>query len=101
MTQTIKASAAREQWHQLLDRIYRADDRVVVEKSGIPVAAVISVRDLARLKRLEEERAERFAALDASWEAFQDVPVDQVEQEVAASVLTTRQRHRKEHESRP
>jgi prevent-host-death family protein len=100
MTQTIKASAAREQWHQLLDRIYRADDRVVVEKSGIPVAAVISVRDLARLKQLEAERAERFAALDASWDAFKDVPVDEVEEEVTAAVSLTRQRHRKGHEGR-
>lgn len=100
MAQTIKASAAREQWHQLLDRIYRADERVVVEKSGIPVAAVISVRDLKRLKQLEAERAERFAALDASWEAFQYVPVDKVEEEVDAAVMLIRQRQRREHEGR-
>ena len=41
MTQVMKASEARAQWSQLLNKVFRSQTRVVVEKSGIPVAAVI------------------------------------------------------------
>ena len=39
MTQTLKASEARAQWSQLLNKVFRRQARVIVEKSGIPVAA--------------------------------------------------------------
>lgn len=47
---------------------------MIVEKSGIPVAAIISVDDLHLLNRLEAERQQRFKILDEIGEAFEDVP---------------------------
>ncbi len=64
MTQTMKASEARQGWSQLLNRVQRGGTRVVVEKSGIPVAAIISPQDLERFIRAEGEREERFKVLD-------------------------------------
>jgi prevent-host-death family protein len=46
MTQTIKTSEARQHWSRILNKVYKDEARVVVEKSGIPVAAVISTKDL-------------------------------------------------------
>jgi prevent-host-death family protein len=57
MTKTIKASEARQHFSQLLNEVFRRESRVVVEKSGIPVAAIISAEDFKRLARLEQERA--------------------------------------------
>ncbi len=65
MTQTMNASKARQEWSQLLNRIQRGDDRVVVEKSGVPVAAIISPTDLERLKRYEAEESRAWATVDA------------------------------------
>src|SRR6266852_947780 len=36
-TQTMKASQARQEWSQILNRVFRKQTRVLVEKSGIPV----------------------------------------------------------------
>jgi prevent-host-death family protein len=60
MTKTIKASEARQQFSQLLNEVFRRENRVLIEKSGIPVAAIISAQDLQLLARLEAEQAERF-----------------------------------------
>jgi prevent-host-death family protein len=51
MTKTIKASDARQQFSQLLNEVFREESRVVVEKSGIPVAAIIPAKDLQRLTK--------------------------------------------------
>jgi len=94
VTQTIKASEARQQFSRLLDKVFRGETRVIVEKSGIPVAAIISADDLERFNRMEEHRAERFGALEESWKAFQDVTPKDVEREVAKAVVAARKRQR-------
>ncbi len=95
-TQTVAASAARQRWSQLLNQVFRHEIRVIVEKSGVPVAALVSADDLARLELLDHERAERFRALDASWKAFEGVPAAEIEQEVARAVEEARARRRLE-----
>jgi len=74
ISQTIHASQVRSHWGELLNRVYRNQARLVVEKSGIPVAAIISPAELARFNRLEAERAARFAVIDQIRDAFKDVP---------------------------
>lgn len=82
MTQTMKSSDVRQQWSQLLNKVFRKETRVIVEKSGIPVAAIISASDFERLNQLEAQRAERFQALHATREVFKDVPDEELEREV-------------------
>jgi prevent-host-death family protein len=73
MTKTIKASVARQQFSKVLNEVFRGESRVVVEKSGIPVAAIISASDFKRLARLEAERNRDFAILDEMREAFAEL----------------------------
>jgi prevent-host-death family protein len=96
VTQTIKASEARQQWGDLLNRVFRKERRVIVEKSGIPVAAVISTDDLARLDRYDRERTERFKALDAVGAAFRDTPPEEIEREVGKALAEVRAEARRE-----
>lgn len=86
----MKASDVRTQWSQLLNKVFRGKTRVIVEKSGIPVAAVISAEDLKRLTQLEEQRNERFKALDKIREAFKDVPDDEIEYQVNDAITQIR-----------
>jgi prevent-host-death family protein len=97
MIKTIKASVARQQFSQLLNDVYRTENRVVVEKSGIPVAAIIPAKDLQRLTRLEAERNRDFAILDEIREAFKDVPAEEIEREVAKALSEVRKEQRKKH----
>lgn len=95
MTQVMKASDVRQQWSQLLNKVFRGQTRVVVEKSGIPVAAVISAEDLKRFTQMEKQRAERFKALDNARDVFKDVPQEELEGEVNKALVQIRSDKRK------
>jgi prevent-host-death family protein len=96
MTQTIKASQARQQFSKVLNQVFRKETRVIVEKSGIPVAVIISTDDFSFLKQFEEaQREEDFRALDVTRQAFKDVPDAEIEQEVAKALRQVRSQKRK------
>lgn len=94
MTQTMKAMEARNQWSKLLNRVYRRETRVVVEKSGVPVAALVSMDDLRRLQGLDSSRADDFKALEATRAAFKDIPDEELEREVNRAFREGRERYR-------
>jgi len=95
MTQVMKASDVRAQWSQLLNKVFRNQTRVVVEKSGIPVAAVISAEDLQRFTQMEEQRAKRFEVLNRIGEAFKDVPEKELNRQVKKAINEVRAEKRK------
>jgi len=94
MTQTMKISDVKNTLSSLVNQVYRKETRVLVEKSGIPVAAIISANDLARFAQLEREREERFAVIDRMRDAFQNVPTEELEREAERSVAEARARRR-------
>jgi prevent-host-death family protein len=91
MTQTINASTARQEWSKILNKVFQEETRIVVEKSGIPVAAIIPADDLKRLDQLEKERAERFRILDKVKAAFKDIPEAEIEKETDKALSRVRQ----------
>ena len=94
MTQTMKISDVKNTLSSLVNKVYRKETRILVEKSGIPVAAIISADDLKRFAQLERERDERFAVIDRMREAFADVPPEEIEREAERSVAAARERQR-------
>jgi hypothetical protein len=97
ITQTMKISGVRSELNTLVNRVFRKETRVVVEKSGIPMAALVSTDDLARLDRLDRERAERFVVIDEMREAFAGVPAEEIEREtdrISAEIRTENRRKR-------
>jgi prevent-host-death family protein len=97
-TQTMKISEVKQQLNRLVNQVYRRETRVMVEKSGIPVAGIVSAEDLRRLDQLDRERAERFNVLEEFGEAFKDVPVEELEREVARALAEVRAERRAQHE---
>ncbi len=101
MTQTLKISVVKNQLSSLVNAVYRQETRVLVEKAGIPVAALVSPEDLHQLDRLDRERQERerrFAVVDRMREAFRDVPPEEIERETDRIIaeLRTETRARRE-----
>lgn len=94
MTQTLAVSEARQQFSQLLNQVFRREKRVVIEKSGVPVAALVSADDLEQLRRFEEQRREDFTVLDRLREAFSGVSAEEIEREVARAVAEVRTENR-------
>jgi prevent-host-death family protein len=94
--ETKKISEARSQLGGLVDRVNREESRVMLERNGKPVAAIVSARDLMQLKRFDEERERDFAVLDAISEKFMDVPVEELERQVARALSQAREKRRAE-----
>jgi prevent-host-death family protein len=94
----IKATEARDRLPQLLNSVYRGESRVVIERSGIPVAAIVSPQDLAALDRMDQQRAELAGVLSEMREAFKDVPQEEIEEETSKAVAEVRAQMRSERE---
>jgi prevent-host-death family protein len=90
----MKAADVRANWSDVVDQVFRGKTRVLVERSGVPVAAVISARDLERLNRLEAARRETFRPLFETAEAFKDIPAEELEQEVSRALEQVRAERR-------
>ena len=82
-TETMKISEVRAELNKLINRVYRGETRVLVEKSGIPVAGIVSPEDLRRLKKLDEDLAERRRVLESMRAPFRGVPAEEIERETA------------------
>ncbi len=90
------ASEARQRLSGLLTEVYAQQARVIIERGGIPVAAVVSPDDLARLERAEAEQEARLKVLARMREPFKDVPAEEIEREVARAISEVRRENRQE-----
>lgn len=66
LTQTMTVTDARQHWSRVIAAGFRRQQRVVLEKAGIPVAALVSTADLERLRHYDVERAADFSVFDRS-----------------------------------
>jgi prevent-host-death family protein len=96
MTETMKISEVKQQLNRLVNRVYRHETRVMVEKSGIPVAGIVSAEDLRRLDRLDRERVERFKVLEEFAAGFADQSPDEIERETDRALAEVRAERRQE-----
>jgi len=91
-------SRARQQFSQVVNRVRRKETRVVVEKSGIPVAAIVSPDDLEQLRRLEHEERQARQRMQAAFAGKSD---DDLMADVAQLVEEVRQEERDRLAERP
>ena len=89
-TRTMKISDVKARLSSLVNEVYRYETRVLVEKAGIPVAALVPVRDLQQLVQLDEQRAERRQVLESVREPFRGVPAEEIERDTAKAVAEVR-----------
>lgn len=89
-TETVTMSDVKRGLSALVDRVSRRETRVLVATNGVPAAAIVSAHDLERLEQLDRERGEAFAVLEEIGAAFEDVPFEQLEREIARSIAEVR-----------
>ncbi len=99
MTKTLKASEARQQFSELLNQVFKGETRILVEKSGIPVAAIVSATDLNKLQQLESQQSERFKLLERLRAGFADLSEEQIQRKVTEIIEKQRQQERSKHPS--
>jgi prevent-host-death family protein len=98
MTQTMKISDVKNTLSSVVNRVYRKETRVVVEKAGIPLAALVSTDDLRRLQQLDRAWNERTDTIARFSQAFADVPTEEAEAAVERIIAERRQRRAAEAE---
>lgn len=90
MTQTMKISEVKNTLSSLVNQVYRKETRVLVEKAGIPVAALVSADDLTRLQQLDRDWEAGTRAIERFSQAFADVPVPELEATIAEIIAEGR-----------
>ena len=90
MTQTMKASDVRSNWSQLLNKVFRGETEVLVEKSGIPIAAIVSAQDYQKLQQIKQRREKDFAIIRDMRAAFADQTPEQINKGVEESIAEVR-----------
>ena len=86
---------ARRRFSRILDDVRETDEPVIIEKSGVPVAAVVPLTVLDRDRRWAADRAERIALLERMRRPFRDIPTDEIETQVRKAIAAVRTERRR------
>ena len=89
-TQTLRASEARQRFSEVVDRVFRHEGRVLIEKSGIPVAAIVPAKDLERLEQLDADLLQSLDLLARMREPFSGISEEQITRDVAETIADLR-----------
>ena len=88
-TKTIPAVEARIHLGEIMKRAFKNGERFIVEKSGLPMVAIVNA---AEYLRLVEEREERFRVLDRIKARLPNRTPEEVERDVEEAVRAVRKR---------
>ncbi len=94
LTKTMAISEVENALSSVVAAVSRNETRVILERDGRPVAAIISATDLERFVHYERQRAERFKVIDEMREAFKDVPPEEIERETDRIIARIRAENR-------
>jgi prevent-host-death family protein len=85
-TETMSVSASRKQYSEIINRVYRDQDQVIIEKNGIPVAAIVPVSTVKDVESMESRREDLQAAFEATRAEFRDIPPQEIEAEITKAI---------------
>lgn len=89
--ETMSVSEARQRFSDTLNRVREEDVRIIVEKSGIPVAAVVPISVFEGDEQRERQRQEALDALKSAQSGFVDAPEEEIERELAKAIAEVKQ----------
>lgn len=98
--ETMNITEARRQFSETLNRVHRGETRVLVEKSGIPVGAIISMDDFEKLQRIDEARRLTLEAFADAQSGFEGVPEDEIETEIEKAIAEVEEEWRMDEQKR-
>ena len=90
----LDAETVRDGWLPALARVAAGEERLLIERDGQPVAALISAEDFKLFVRLDKQRRDALAAIEhlqsSFAEAFAGVPDAEIEAEIAKAIAEVR-----------
>ncbi len=94
----LSISEVRQRFAHVVNEVSRSNTRVIIERSGVPVAAIVTPDDLTRLDRLDDQDRRAWDVLEAMRAPFRGVPAEEIEREAEKAVAQVRARRRVERE---
>jgi PHD/YefM family antitoxin component YafN of YafNO toxin-antitoxin module len=79
--QTVDMSEVEAKLDELVAGVAKKGTRVILEADGVPVAALVSPRDLERLMAFDEEHREARETVSEMRAAFAGIPPEEIERE--------------------
>lgn len=98
-TQSVEITDVSAHISSLVDEIAQKQTRVLVEQSGRPVAALVSLEDYRQLARMDAQHADDLRVVSEIQELFSDVPPDELEREISQAVAEVRAEMKAEREA--
>ena len=86
----IPAVKARIHLGEIMKKVFKKEERVIVEKSGIPMVAILSADEY---RIIVQEREERFKILDRIKAKIPNISSQEIEDDVTVAVKSVR-KHR-------
>jgi len=90
ITETMKISEVRSQLNALADRVYKTGDRIIVEKSGIPVMVLLPAQEIQGYLTWKESRDDAFSILDRIREKSRGISEDELMREADKALAEVR-----------
>lgn len=87
---SIPISTFDESTRTRIEELRRRGDRITIEDNGVPVAAVVSIRNAEELDQWENERQKDWAALDEIRASFAGVPEEELMSEALKAIKESR-----------
>jgi len=87
-------SDTKQNFSKLINEVAGGETRVVVEKNGLPVAAIISAKDYELFKLIMANRARQLESMRRMSESVAHIPMEEIEAEVDRIVAEDRARYR-------
>lgn len=89
MTKKIPALTARTHLGEIMKKTYLSKDRFIVEKSGIPMVAIISVDEF---KNLMEARQKRFKVYNRIKKRTKNIPQKEINKDIVEAIKAVREK---------
>lgn len=87
-------SDTKQNFSKLINEVAGGETRVVVEKNGLPVAAIISAKDYRLFRIMEANRARAYEEVYRMSESLSHIPIETIEALVEETIAESRARYR-------
>lgn len=98
MEKTIGAFEARRSFGKLIEEAYYKKDSFIIERSGRPMAVIVSIEDYQKWQRFAKEQV--FGMIEVVHKRNSKVPAAELERDVNESLKQLRQEDRAGNQSR-
>ncbi len=90
IAKTMDIDLVKHQLPSVIQRVSNKEARVLIEQSGVPMAAIVSIDDLERLQQLDQEWEQTTQGIVRLSQTFADIPVADLEAKIDEIIADNR-----------